>query len=53
MSEPCLTNPLVQSVKTVFDEPVDMRTYNLNVYSESVPYYFGNDYQTAWDNYLN
>ena len=53
LSEPCLTNPLVQSVKTVFDEPVDMRTYNLNVYSESVPYYFGNDYQTAWDNYLN
>lgn len=53
VSASCMTTPLMRYVKTIFDSPADMRSYNLNVYSESVPYYFGNDYSQAWQNYLN
>lgn len=48
-----ITTPLVRYVKTVFASPQDMRSYGLNVYSESCPFYFGNDYSSAWDGYLN
>ncbi|MCD8362304.1 MAG: hypothetical protein LUC98_04965 [Lachnospiraceae bacterium] len=49
---PIITTPLVQYMKTVFDEPVDMRSYYLYAYEESVPFYFGSDYAEAWENYL-
>lgn len=52
-SASCLTTPLVQHVKTNFDSPADMRSYDLIVSSESVPFYFGSNYQEAWTNYLN
>lgn len=52
MTKSCLTTPLVRYIKTEFTEPKDMRTYYLNVYCESVPFYFGNDYSQAWTNYL-
>ncbi len=49
---PIITTPLVRYMKTVFDGPVDMRSYYLYVYEESVPFYFGSDYADAWENYL-
>lgn len=52
MENPIITVPLVRFVKTVFDNPKDMRSYGLNVFSESVPFYFGSDYSSAWTNYL-
>ncbi len=48
-----ITVPLIRYVKTVFDSPDDMRSYALYAYSESCPFYFGNDYSGAWNNYLN
>lgn len=53
LTKKCITVPLIRYVRTEFDEPVDIRSYNLNVFSESVPYYFGMDYQKAWENYLD
>lgn len=47
-----ITVPLIRYVKTEFDSPEDMRSYALNAFSESCPFYFGNDYKGAWDNYL-
>ena len=52
METAMITTPLVRYVRTTFDSPQDMRSYGLNVYSESCPFYFGNDYSGAWDNYL-
>ena len=49
----CMTTPLIRYVRTNFANPADMRSYDLNVYSESVPFYFGNDYSSAWMNYLD
>lgn len=48
-----ITVPLIRYVKTTFDSPDDMRRYSLYAYSESCPFYFGNDYSGAWNNYLN
>lgn len=53
VSHAAITTPLIRYVKTEFDSPEDMRTYSLHVYSESVPFYFGTDYASAWRNYLN
>lgn len=53
MEAAIITTPLIRYVKTVFENPKDMRSYSLNVYSESCPFYFGNDYSTAWQTYLN
>lgn len=50
-SAPCISVPLIRSVKTTFAEPKDMRTYSLNVSQESCPFYMGNDYKQAWANY--
>lgn len=47
----CITTPLVRYVKTKFASPADARTYSLYVSEESVPFYFGNDYNQAWQNY--
>ena len=47
-----ITTPLVRYVKTVFDSPQDMRSYELSVKEESVPFYLGNDYRSAWANYI-
>lgn len=47
-----ITTPLIRYVKTEFSEPKDMRSYELNVKEESVPFYFGNDCLSAWDNYI-
>lgn len=52
VSASCMTTPLIRYVRTEFAEPKDMRSYDLNVYSESVPFYFGNDYASCWANYL-
>lgn len=52
IADRCITKPLIRYVKTTFASPKDMRTYELNVYEESVPYYFGNSCRNAWDNYL-
>lgn len=52
IAERCITTPLFKHVRTVFDEPKDMRSYSLHVYNESVPFYFGNDYAQSWENYL-
>lgn len=48
-----ITVPLIRYVKTEFSEPKDMRSYELNVSEESVPFYFGNDCFQAWDNYIS
>lgn len=53
METAMITTPLIRYVKTVFDNPQDMRSYGLNVFSESCPFYFGNDYNSAWTSYLN
>lgn len=52
LSDTCITTPLISYVKTEFSAPVDIRSYDIHVYNESVPFYFGNDYAQAWDNYL-
>lgn len=52
METAMITTPLVRYVKTVFDSPADMRSYSLNVFSESCPFYFGNDFSSAWKSYL-
>lgn len=48
-----ITVPLIRYVKTEFETPKDMRSYELNVSEESVPFYFGNDCFQAWDNYIS
>lgn len=48
-----ITTPLIRYVKTEFSEPKDMRSYELNVSEESVPFYFGNSCLEAWDNYIS
>jgi len=48
----CITPPLIRYVKTDFANPADMRSYNLNVSGESVPFYFGGNYSDAWTNYI-
>ena len=53
METAMITTPLIRYVKTVFDNPQDMRSYGLNVFSESCPFYCGNDYNSAWTSYLN
>ena len=53
VSHPAITTPLFRYLKTEFDAPEDMRTYSVYVYSESVPFYYGEDYASAWRNYLN
>lgn len=53
MSSAMITTPLIRYVKTTFPNPQEMRSYGLNAYSECVPFYFGNDYSSAWSNYLN
>lgn len=52
ISDVCITTPLIRYVKTEFSNPADMRTYDIHVADESVPFYFGNDYASAWRNYL-
>lgn len=52
MEADMITRPLIRYVKTVFENPKDMRSYSLNVFSESCPFYFGNDYAGAWASYL-
>lgn len=52
ISAQSITAPLIRYVKTQFSSPSDMRTYDIHVYDESVPFYFGNDYSQAWENYL-
>lgn len=52
ITHPSITTPLIRYVKTEFASPKDMRTYMLNVYNESVPFYFGSDYKQSWENYL-
>lgn len=51
-SDVCITTPLIRYVKTEFDSPEDMRTYDIHVADEAVPFYFGNDYKSAWEAYL-
>lgn len=51
ISDDIVTVPLVRYMKTTFTEPVDIRSYAINVYSECVPFYFGSDYASAWENY--
>lgn len=46
-----ITVPLIRYVKTQFVDAKDMRSYGLNVYNESCPFYLGSDYETAWRNY--
>ncbi len=47
-----ITVPLIRYAKTEFKEPKDMRSYELSVSEESVPFYFGNSCLEAWDNYI-
>lgn len=49
----CITTPLVTHVRTEFATAADMRSYDLNVSSDSVPFYFGSNYQEAWSNYVD
>lgn len=51
-SDTCITTPLIRYVKTEFSTPEDMRTYDIHVVNESVPFYFGNNYKDAWEAYL-
>lgn len=53
ISDRCITTPLFKYVKTDFASPADMRSYDIHVYNESVPFYFGNDYKQSWANYLD
>ena len=46
-----ITTPLIKYVKVKFDNPKDMRMFNLDVVEESVPFYLGNDYASAWAAY--
>jgi hypothetical protein len=47
-----ITVPLIRYVKTTFDNVKDLRTYELSVSEESVPFYFGDDYMSAWTAYI-
>ncbi len=46
-----ITTPILKYVKVAFDDPRDMRTFQLDVIDESVPFYLGTDYKSAWDVY--
>lgn len=48
-----ITTPLIKYVKIQFSSPNDMRTFQLNAIEESVPFYLGSDYRSAWTNYEN
>lgn len=51
LSGDIITTPLIKYVKVKFDDPKDMRRFNIDVVEESVPFYLGNDYEQAWDAY--
>ncbi len=51
LSSNMITTPLIKYIKVAFDDPKDMRTFELNVAEESVPFYLGTDYKSAWDVY--
>ena len=46
-----ITTPLLKYVKVAFDNPKDMRTFTFDVVNESVPFYLGTDYISAWKTY--
>lgn len=50
-SDPMLTTPLITMAKTTFPTPESMRSYELSVHEESVPFYFGKDCLEAFANY--
>lgn len=46
------TTKLITQLRTNFGNYQDMRSYDVYVYDESCPYYFGNDYSSAWSSYI-
>lgn len=46
-----ITTPLIKYVKVRFDNANEMRTFQLDVVEESVPFYIGSDYRQAWAAY--
>lgn len=51
VSSPMLTTPLITRVRTTFPTEHDMRSYQLSVNEESVPFYFGTDAVSAFEAY--
>lgn len=45
------TTKLITGIRTNFANYQDMRSYDVIIYNESCPYYFGNDYTAAWNTY--
>lgn len=44
---------LIKMIRTDFGNYQDMKSYDVLIYNESCPYYFGNDYVSAWTEYVN
>lgn len=45
------TTKLITGIRTNFDNYQDMRSYDVIIYNESCPYYFGDSYAGAWTAY--
>lgn len=53
ISGKCISVPLIQKVKTVFDSPSQIRGYSIMISSDSTAAYWGNNYKEAWDAFLS
>lgn len=47
------TTKLIKKIRTNYGTYQNMKSYNIYIYNESCPFYFGNDFSSAWDGYIN